>query len=373
MSDPKPKTKPKLKRPAAIDLGDLHVSIVRGPNVEGRWYWRARDADRATVWTGWATRDEAAREGAAILAKPKPNATTAIYAETASTMEEVLSAWWRVIEGDTVLRPTTKRCYLNRLQWLRPHLGDLPVAGMNQAALQGYLAKRLAEGAARRTIRGEFISLRHAWRLGIERGLLTNRPLPNLKLRIDPKLHVRSHHTPTQDDVTRALAELSGELALTVQLLVATGARVGEVIGLRRNHLDRARGTLRLDGKTGPRDFPVTEGLLSLIGDRFDGSDAPVLHFDVKEPRDQIRVQLRHACKTVGVPIFTPHGLRRLAVDRMARAGVEPSVAASITGHDPNVMLKHYRAVSDDDLRLVAQQADLGWFARALTPTLETQ
>ena len=65
-------------------------------------------------------------------------------------------------------------------------------------------------------------------------------------------------------------------------------------------------------------------------------------------------------------------GLRRMAVDRMARAGVEPSVAASITGHDPNVMLKHYRAVSDDDLRLVAQQADLGWFARALFPALET-
>ena len=115
MSDPKPKTKPKLKRPAAIDLGDLHVSIVRGPNAEGRWYWRARDADRATVWTGWATRDEAAREGAAILARPKASATSAIQTEHASTMGEVLDSWWSVIEGDTVLRDTTKRSYLSRL------------------------------------------------------------------------------------------------------------------------------------------------------------------------------------------------------------------------------------------------------------------
>ncbi|MBK9369434.1 MAG: hypothetical protein IPN01_24570 [Deltaproteobacteria bacterium] len=60
------------------------------------------------------------------------------------------------------------------------------------------------------------------------------------------------------------------------------------------------------------------------------------------------------------------------SIEWPARAS-RPSVAASITGHDPNVMLKHYRAVSDDDLRLVAQQADLGWFARALTPALETQ
>ena len=64
--------KPRYKRPAAIDLGDLHVSIVRGPNAEGRWYWRARDADRATVWTGWATRDEAARGGAGPPAPPRP-------------------------------------------------------------------------------------------------------------------------------------------------------------------------------------------------------------------------------------------------------------------------------------------------------------
>ena len=154
--------KPRYKRPAAIDLGDLHVSIVRGPNAEGRWYWRARDADRATVWTGWATRDEAAREGAAVLAKPKASATSAIPTEHASTMGEVLDSWWRVIEGDTVLRDTTKRTYLSRLLRLRRHLSHAPVAGMNRAALQGYLAKRIDEAAALRTIRGEFISLRHA-------------------------------------------------------------------------------------------------------------------------------------------------------------------------------------------------------------------
>jgi integrase len=365
--------KPRYKRPAAIDLGDLHVSIVRGPNAEGRWYWRARDADRATVWTGWATRDEAAREGAAILAKPKASATSAIQTETASTMGEVLNSWWRVIEGDTVLRASTKRGYLCRRQWLTRHFGDVTVGGMNQAALQAYLAKRIAGGAAQRTIRGEFISLRHAWRLGIERGLIPNRPLPSLKLRIDPKVYVANHHTPTEDEVTRALVELPSEVALTVQLLVATGARLGEALGLRRYSLDRARGTLRLDGKTGPRDFPVTEGLLSLIGDRLDGTDAPVLNFDVKQIGDRVRVQISRACARAGVPEFTPHGLRRMAVDRMARAGVEPSVAASITGHDPIVMLKHYRAVSDDDLRLVAKQADLGWFARALNPALETQ
>jgi integrase len=149
-------------------------------------------------------------------------------------------------------------------------------------------------------------------------------------------------------------------VALTVQLLAATGAPLGEVLGLRRTSLDRAQRCAAPRRQDRPPRLPVTEGLLSLIGDRLDGTDAPVLHFDVRQPGDQIRVQISRACARAGVPEFTPHGLRRMAVDRMARAGVEPSVAASITGHDPNVMLKHYRVVSDDDLRLVAQQADLG-------------
>ena len=53
-----------------------------------------------------------------------------------------------------------------------------------------------------------------------------------------------------------------------------------------------------------------------------------------------------------------------MAVDRMARAGVEPAVAASITGHDPVVMLKHYRMVTDDDLRIAILSADLGYTLR---------
>ncbi|MBK9649082.1 MAG: hypothetical protein IPO67_28715 [Deltaproteobacteria bacterium] len=94
--------KPRYKRPAAIDLGDLHVSIVRGPNAEGRWYWRARDADRATVWTGWATRDEAAREGASLLNKP----STPAPRSNVKTVREMISAWREVQRERVELAPT---------------------------------------------------------------------------------------------------------------------------------------------------------------------------------------------------------------------------------------------------------------------------
>ena len=50
----------------------------------------------------------------------------------------------------------------------------------------------------------------------------------------------------------------------------------------------------------------------------------------------------------------------------------QPAAPASITGHDPVVMLKHYRMVTDEDLRLAMQSADLGYTLR-LAQSMSTQ
>jgi integrase len=358
--------KPRYKRPAAIDLGDLHVSIVRGPNAEGRWYWRARDADRATVWTGWATRDEAAREGAAILARPQPSPAQ----HGLKTVAELIAAWLSAQRSRPDLSPSTLINYTNRARHLTAQLGDQSISALKREHLERYVAARLEDYASIRSVRGDLVSLRHAWRVGVERGLIPYGQPPQVRLRIDERVYSANHRTPTPDEVATVIAALDGEEALLVQLLAATGARVGEVLALRRDQIDPARGLLRLDGKTGPRDFPLTEGLLRLVADRLDGTHTPLIVPTVDHPQQRLRYVLTRACAALGVSVFTPHGLRRMAVDRMARAGVEPAVAASITGHDPVVMLKHYRVVTDDDLRQAAQLADLGRVIR-LTPRAE--
>jgi integrase len=360
MSDPKTKTKPKLKRPAAIDLGDLHVSIVRGPNVEGRWYWRARDADRATVWTGWATRDEAAREGAAILARPKPNPAQ----RGVKTVGELVTAWITVQDARLDIKPGTHKSNQLRVQRLRRHLNETPITAIRRDTLESFVNARIAEGAAIRTVRSDLVSLRHAWRVGMERGLVTVGVLPTLHLRINEKAYVYNHHTPTPDEVARVVAKLPPESAFVVQFLAATGARIGELIALRRDQIDPSKGVIHLNGKTGPRDFPLTEGLIKLLGDRQDQSNMPLIHLGVEDIRRTVREHIQIACRQADVAPFSPHALRRMAVDRMARAGVEPAVAASITGHDPVVMLKHYRVVTDADLRTAAEGADLGYTLR---------
>ncbi|MBK9371682.1 MAG: tyrosine-type recombinase/integrase [Deltaproteobacteria bacterium] len=76
------------------------------------------------------------------------------------------------------------------------------------------------------------------------------------------------------DDVARIVPLLPPEFAFAVQFLAATGARIGELIALRRDQIDPGKGVIHLNGKTGPRDFPLTDGLIKLLGERMDQSSA---------------------------------------------------------------------------------------------------
>ena len=49
-----------------------------------------------------------------------------------------------------------------------------------------------------------------------------------------------------------------------------------------------------------------------------------------------------------------------MVVGRLLRARVDPATAASLTCHSIEVMLKHYREVTDEDPRRAAEHAMLG-------------
>ena len=118
---------------------------------------------------------------------------------------------------------------------------------------------------------------------------------------------------------------------------------------------------ITLQGKTGPRTFPIIDvELMERIKDRLDGSDEHLLVFRPKHRKQALRSRLTRACVKTGVEHFTPHGLRRLVVDTMARSGVDVGTAACLTGHSPTVMLKFYRQVSNEDKRAGVMKAQLG-------------
>ena len=64
---------------------------------------------------------------------------------------------------------------------------------------------------------------------------------------------------------------------------------------------------------------------------------------------------LARASAATGCPRFTAHGLRRHAVDALARSGVDSSEAAALLGHSETVMLRYYRTVRLSDLEAIAR------------------
>ena len=77
-------------------------------------------------------------------------------------------------------------------------------------------------------------------------------------------------------------------------------------------------------------------------------------------PIQALERRLIWACQGAEVARSTPHGLRRMVVSRLMRARVDPGTAAVLTGHSVQVVLSHYQAVTDDDRRAAADQANLG-------------
>jgi integrase len=69
---------------------------------------------------------------------------------------------------------------------------------------------------------------------------------------------------------------------------------------------------------------------------------------------------LGRACERAGVRAFSPHALRRAAVDTFASEGVDIGTAASILGHSPKVVSEHYRVASTKDRRKAVALARLG-------------
>jgi integrase len=201
-------------------------------------------------------------------------------------------------------------------------------------------------------------TLRAAVVWATEQGLLPPTLVPIDRATGAPK--ARRDHTPTDTEAAAVIGLLDGDTRLAVTVMAVTGARVSEVTTLRRSAIDLSGGWLHLNGKTGPRRFPLVPELRALLAPRADRSEAPVFLWPVQSPNLLIHRQLLAACSRLGQPEFTAHGLRRMVVNSLLRAGADIKAAAELMGHTAEVMLKHYRRVSNDDKVAGVSKAGLG-------------
>ena len=353
MSTPAPK-------PFVVGRVRVRALAARGQR-DGAWYWRAERYTQGaseTVWTGWATADEAERTVARIVGgvAPAPAAGT--------TVRDLLELWIARQEDRRDARQlaaNTVRAQTYATEHLVTHLGHVLVDRVDARAIERTVAARAREGAAPLTIQQELVALRSAWRWGMEAGHVDH-GLPKVQHRAEA---ISDRYTPSRGDVEAVIAELTGWRRPAVELLASTGCRLSEVATLRVEDIDHEHQCLRVRGKTGRREVPLAppalRRLLAWVGDR---SEGPLWGVAPNSFRHTLGPAIHRAAVRAGVRPWTPHGLRRWVRALLRRSGTDPSVSAELLGHSVAVMQRYYDQVDAEESRDAMRRARVGYLSR---------
>lgn len=275
----------------------------------------------------------------------------------------------------------TRRAYLGDLRSLQAFLvARAPEAGLDHITLpvlRSWLSAQAAAGTARTTLarRTSAVKTFTAW--ASRRGLLDGDPAARLQV---PKARRTLPAVLRQDQARDALeaaesgAQQGDPLALRdrliVEMLYATGIRVGELCGLDVDDVDAGARVLRVLGKGNKqRTVPFGEPALRALGSWLaDGRPAlaspasgPALLLGARgrrlDPRQARTVVHQTMTAVDGAPDIGPHGLRHSAATHLLEGGADLRVVQELLGHSSLATTQLYTHVTVARLRAVHDQA----------------
>lgn len=269
----------------------------------------------------------------------------------------------------------TVRAYAGDVASLLEHaarMGATAPGQLDLIMLRSWLARLRTTGASRATLarRGSSARTFTAW--AHRRGLLATDPGVLLAT---PKGHRRLPDVLRPDEAVR-LVEFEGEVPVdlrdrvVLELLYATGVRVGELCGLDLEDVDDGRRVVRVLGKgrkerAVPYGVPaqraldrwLAEGRPGWIGP---GSGAALL-LGVRggrlDPRTARTVVHRRLADVPGAPDLGPHGLRHTAATHLLEGGADLRSVQELLGHATLATTQIYTHVSIERLRTSYERA----------------
>lgn len=294
---------------------------------------------------------------------------------------DVLDAYRRHLVSERDLTEHSVRAYLGDVGSLLEHASRLGMAEPEQLdlrALRSWLAKQQTLGRSRTTIARRATAARvfTAWLARTGRAATD----VGASLR-SPKAHRTLPPVLRADEAESLLAATSAAAAETdgpvgcrdvaiLELLYATGIRVGELTGLDIGDLDRQRNVVRVLGKgrkerTVPFGTPAAaaldawlrDGRPRLVTEHTDSA----LFLGARGGRINqraIRTLVHKSIAAVpGAPDLGPHGLRHTAATHLLEGGADLRSVQELLGHASLATTQLYTHVSTDRLRRAYQQA----------------
>jgi len=291
-----------------------------------------------------------------------------------------LAQYERHLVSERDLTPHTVRAYLGDVSGMLAHATALGLTSLDQLdvrSLRSWLANQQTRGKARTTMarRATAVRVFTAWALRTGRAGAD----PGAQLGT-PKAH---RSLPPALDVAeaRALLEAAARAAddgspvglrdvAILELLYATGIRVGELCGLDVDDVDRGRRVVRVFGKgrkerTVPYGLPADTALASWLESgrpRLVAPGAgPALFLGARGGRvDQRAVRSmvhRRLADVPGAPDLGPHGLRHTAATHLLEGGADLRTVQELLGHASLATTQIYTHVTAERLRKAYQLA----------------
>lgn len=292
----------------------------------------------------------------------------------------VLASYERHLVAERDLAPHTVTAYLGDVGNLLDHATRLGLDGpeeLDLRTLRSWLARQQASGLSRTTLARRATAARvfTGWlartgRAPSDAGSALGSPKPHRTLpdvlRVDEARELIAAAAELADDGSPVGAR---DVAM-LELLYATGMRVGELCALDVDDVDRDRNVVRVFGKgrkerTVPFGHPAAAAL-----DRWVATGRPQLARPGSGPAlflgtrggriDQRAVRTlvhRRLADVPGAPDLGPHGLRHTAATHLLEGGADLRSVQELLGHASLATTQRYTHVTTDRLRRAYQQA----------------
>lgn len=307
-----------------------------------------------------------------------------VYAELPAPMRAAVDAFARHLASERGHSAHTVRAYTGDVVSLLDHavrMGHRTPAGLDLSVLRSWLARLRTGGAARSSLARRAASARAFTGWAHRDGLLDHDVGTELATPTQPRNppavlptdHIASLvHTPAAADP--ATADPAGAAVLlrdrmVLELLYATGVRVGELCGLDTGDVDRSRRVLRVLGK-GAKERSVPYGLPA--EEALDGwlrhgrpvlataSSGAALVLGVRGGRlgpTSVRRLVGRYARAAGLPHLSPHSLRHAAATHLLDGGADLRSVQEFLGHSSLSSTQIYTHVSIERLRDAFRQA----------------
>lgn len=295
-------------------------------------------------------------------------------------MVRVLGEYERHLSAERDVTAHTLRAYLADVAGLLEHarrLGHQDVTTLDLRTLRSWLALQQTTGKSRTTLARRATAARvfTSW---LAR---TGRAPSDVGASLgSPKAHRTLPPVLRADearDLVRAAAELADDGSpiglrdvAMLELLYATGIRVGELVGLDIDDVDRERNVIRVFGKGRkermvPFGRPAAQALdfwlrMGRPQVKAEGAGAALFLGARGRRIDQRAVRTlvhRRIADVPGAPDIGPHGLRHTAATHLLEGGADLRSVQELLGHASLATTQLYTHVTTDRLRRAYQQA----------------